>query len=186
MQSCQQMADGWGHKTFKGSREVDLNTRPAHPGRNSKFEWQSQFRAVRQPPKAQDARGSTASCFLLWAGSVHACFHLASIVGLFNPLIAPLATRKTPWSRGKTCPCCPREFAVLATFACQMLQAKSWQIQQSQQQHQLSASVFKAMNWSTSCKALAILRFHYLRPVLYKAFTNYVNFKEIKQFSPSF
>lgn len=90
------MADGLGHKTFKGSREVDLNTRPAHPGRNSKFEWQSQFRAVRQPPKAQDARGSTASCFLLWAGSVHACFHLASIVGLFNPLIAPLATRKTP------------------------------------------------------------------------------------------
>jgi len=96
------------------------------------------------------------------------------------------ATLWPPWSRGKTCPCCPREFAVLATFACQMLQAKSWQIQQSQQQHQLSASVFKAMNWSTSCKALAILRFHYLRPVLYKAFTNYVNFKEIKQFSPSF
>jgi len=35
--------------------------------------------------------------------------------------------------------------ALLATFACQLPQAKIWQLQESQQQHQLPGTIFKAL-----------------------------------------
>lgn len=52
------MGSGRVHKTFKGTREVDLNTRPTHHARNSKFEWQLQLQAGWQAASKATAKGT--------------------------------------------------------------------------------------------------------------------------------
>jgi len=60
--------------------------------------------------------------------------------------------------------------ALLATFACQLPQAKIWQLQESQQQHQLPGTIFKAL-----AKMVIFSMSFYLNKI-FKAFSaNYPN-----------
>lgn len=146
------------HKTFKGSREVDLNTRP-HPARNSKFEWQLQLqfqpagsrqqatgngqRAVRQPPKAQDTRQRRILFFVV--GGI-CCSRLFSL-GRHRPGSASYLGRH---SRHRKLGHVARGYllwqaTLLATFACHLPLASNWQKQLGQQYQQLPQPKFKAI-----------------------------------------